>query len=195
MMNTTPIRKHTVQLIIGYGEFFYEGRPLLDAWQDNNASALFAAREVYLNNYRIGGMPQAVAGAGYRFTGRKSWYFSLSLDYAARIYVQPNPDRRTSEATAKYTTGEAELAQRVVAQQQLPSYYFVNALAGKSFRIARKYFLQTNMSVNNLLNRTDIMVSGFEQMRWDQAELEMFPPKYSYMNGISLLLSISLNFK
>ncbi len=189
------VKRHTLQFIGGYGQYLYAGRPQLQAWQDNNAAPLFKDRIVYLNNYRVGESPQTIAACGYKYSGRKNWFINVSGNYAGGICVEPNPDRRTAEATDKYTTGEEDLASVITDQQQLKGYYFVNAMAGKSFRIKRKYFLSLNLSLNNLLNNRQTIVSGFEQMRWDAADINTFPPKYTYLTGISFLFTISLNFK
>jgi hypothetical protein len=190
----TILRGHILQLIAGYGQFLYSGRPQLQAWQDNNNTSLFEGRTVYLQNFRIGGTPQCIAGAGYKFAGRKGLFLNLTFNFAADQFVEPNPDKRTLQAVEKYSSGEAGIAAAIVEQQQLPSYYFVNLLAGKSFRFSSKHVLNANLSINNLLNNTSVINSGFEQMRWNAAYPGTFAPKFAYMQGLTFLLSINYNF-
>lgn len=188
-------KRHTLQFITGYGVFCYSGQPSLQAWQDNNAAPLFKDRTVYLNNYRLGESPQTIAALGYKYSGRKNWFINMNLNYAGGIYVEPNPDRRTEEAVSKYMAGEEFLVSPITAQEKLPGYYFVNAMGGKSFRIRKSYFMSANISLNNLLNNRNARVSGFEQMRWGAADISTFPAKYTYLNGFTVMFTISVNFK
>ncbi|MDI1353293.1 MAG: hypothetical protein PSX36_00150 [bacterium] len=185
---------HVLQGAIGCAQSIYTNRPTLEAWQDNNNVALFQDRVTYLKNYRIGGSPQLVTGVGYKFSGKKFWFAGIYGNYFDQIYVEPNPDRRTQEAAGKYQQNEVELAQALVAQERLPSYFVVNANAGKSFRVYRKYFLNANFSINNLLNSTHSRSTGFESLRWDQTDINKFPNKYYYMNGISYMLILNCSF-
>jgi hypothetical protein len=185
---------HLVQVAFGYGTNVYTNRPTLEAWQDNNNQPIFTGRTSYLKNYRVGGTPQLVSGLGYKYSGKKHWFAGLYANYVDEIYVEPNPDRRTKEATAKYIEGEEEMSNGITKQERLPGYFYLNANAGKSFRIKRKYFLNFNLSINNLLNNTNAITSGFESLRWDQTDIHRFENKYYYMNGISYMLMMNCSF-
>ena len=108
--------------------------------------------------------------------------------------MEANPDRRTEEAAGKFQSNETELSAKIVAQEKLPAYYLVNAVAGKSFRLKKKYPLNLNLSINNLLNNKNILVSGFEQLRWDASDINKFPTKYYYQQGFSFLIAANFNF-
>ncbi len=185
---------HTIQGAFGYGQFVYSNRPIAQAYQDNNSVKLFNNRPVYLVNYRMGNGPQMTAGLGYTYNGKKFWYAGVYFNYFDKIYLEPNPDRRTQESGGKFQENELEQAQEIIGQEQLPSYYLVNMNAGKSFRIAKKYFLRFNASVNNVLNNKNIISGGFEQLRWDMAVLNKFPNKYYYMMGTTFMASVSFSF-
>jgi hypothetical protein len=185
---------HVLQGALGIGQFVYSNRPQLEAWQDNNSQQLYSDRTVYLKNYRIGGTPQTVAGLSYRYNAVRRWWAAIACNYFDQIYIDPNPDRRTEEATGKYIEDEKNLALRITRQQRLHSYYVLNLSAGKSMRIHKKYFANINLSVNNLLNNKNILVTGYEQLRWDQAQLAKFPPRYSYMTGLTYMVSANINF-
>ena len=77
---------------------------------------------------------------------------------------------------------------------ELPSYYTVNINGGKSFRIRKKYFLNINLSVNNLLNNKNIITGGFESLRWDYGNVDKFDNKYYYMSGATYLAILNINF-
>jgi hypothetical protein len=185
---------HIIQLAVGAGSFRYTGRPLLDAWQDNNQMPLFKDRVSYLKNYRLGGMPQLVIGGGYRYNSLKRWFASLNINYLDGIYTEPNPDRRTEEAITKYLSNETNQYFEIIKQEKLPSYFLLNANLGKSFRMFKKYYFNLNLSVHNLLNNTNILVNGFESLRWDAANVNRFANKYYFLTGTTYLLIANINF-
>lgn len=184
---------HTLQAAFGYGQFLYKGRPIASSYQDNNNTNLFTDRTVYLDNYKVGAGPQLVAGLGYRYNGKKFWFAGVNVNYFDEIFIDPNPDRRTAEAISKYVETDPQVKE-IRDQQQLPSYFIVNVNAGKSFRIAKKYFLNINLSVNNLLNDQNIITSGFEQLRWDYSDVNKFDNKYYYMTGATYMAIVNFNF-
>ncbi len=184
---------HTIQGAFGYGQFLYKGHPTAQVWQDNNAASLFENRTVYWNNYRVGMSPQLVTGIGYRYNAKKFWFAGINFNYFDEIYIDPNPDRRTAESISKYLVTDPQFAQ-ITDQEKLPSYFTLNLNAGKSFRIMKKYFLNFNYSVNNLLNNKNILISGQEQLRWDQSNLYKFPNRYIYMTGLTYMFSANFNF-
>jgi hypothetical protein len=185
---------HILQTALGYGVFVYSGTPKLEAWQDNNSQFLFNDRTVYLNNYRVGGTPQAVAGIGYKYTGRKSWSTGFYFNYLANNYVEANPDRRTSEVIAKFQVNEKQIAEDFLKQEKLPSFYLLNLNVRKSIRIKKKYFLNLNLSINNLLNNKNILLSGTESLRWNPSMPELFANKYYYMTGITYMAIANISF-
>ncbi|MBL7933393.1 MAG: hypothetical protein JNL60_15915 [Bacteroidia bacterium] len=185
--------KHSVQAALALGQYFYSGRPTLEAWQDNNSKVLFNGRQVYLNNYRLGNSAQTLAGIGYRYNGKKYWFTGLNFNYCANIYSDINPERRTGEATDKYLQSESEIAAEIIKQEKLPAFYYLNLNAGKIWRVKKKYPLQLNLSINNLLNNKDILINGTEQLRWDEGNIAKFPNKYNYMTGRTFLINLSLS--
>jgi hypothetical protein len=185
---------HVIQGALGYGQFLYTNRPTMEAWQDNNSTNLFKDRTVYLKNYRVGGSPQFVAGLGYKYEGKKFWFAGIYFNYFDELYIDANPDRRTGEAVEKYISTETDAYHAIIDQEKLPSYFTLNANAGKSFRIMKKYYLRFNGSVNNILNNTKIINSGFEQLRWDPNNVSQFDNKYYYMPGIQYMVMVNFSF-
>ncbi len=193
-LEKTLFTAHVIQAAFNYGQNVYSGRPVAQAWQDNNNTQLFTDRTVYLKNYRVGGSPQMVAGIGYKYNAKKFWFAGLYFNYFDEIYLEPNPDRRTQDAVSQYLDNETELVNKVIEQEKLPSYFTLNANAGKSFRIQKKYYLNFNLSVNNILNDQTIRTSGFEQLRWDKTNVDKFDNKYYYMQGITYMLIVNFSF-
>jgi len=191
----TLFASHVIQAVLGYGQFLYSNRPTAQAWQDNNATQLFTDRTVYWTNYKVGGSPQLVSGLGYKYNAKKHWFAGLYFNYFDQIYMDPNPDRRTAEAVAKFVDTEGQEIHEIIDQERLPAYFTLNANGGKSFRIAKKYFLNINLSVNNILNDKNITSGGFEQLRWDQDHVATkFPSKYYYMLGTTYQATLNFNF-
>jgi outer membrane receptor for Fe3+-dicitrate len=186
--------KHVFQYVLGFAQSLYTDQPKLQAWQDNNNTSLYFNRKVYLKNYRLGNSPQFISSIAYKFTGKKNWFVGACLNYVDQIYIAANPDRRTAEAAGKFQENEKELAEVVTAQERLPAYFLLNANAGKSFRFHKKQYLNLNFSVNNLLNNTQIISTGYEQLRWNQQQIEQFPNKYYYMTGITYMLLLNFSF-
>jgi hypothetical protein len=185
---------HTIQGAFGYGQYVYSNNPTAQGWQYNNNAQLFDNRAVDWKNYRVGGMPQMAAGLGYKYNGKKFWNAGVYFNYFDKIYVSMNPDRRTAEGVEKMATTNEAKYHAIIDQEKLPSYYTINLSGGKSFRIMNKYFLNLNLSVNNLLNNKNILVSGFEQLRWDRDNLSKFPSKYYYMQGTTYMAILNFSF-
>lgn len=190
----TLFTAHTLQGALGWGQFYYTNRPRLQAWQDNTADALYTNRTVYLMNYRVGGTPQLVAGLGYKYNAPTHWFCSVYANFFDAIYVEPNPDRRTAEAVSKYLDSEAAYYTEIIDQYKLPSYYVFNAQLGKSFKLWSKYFINVNLSINNLMNDRQIITGGFESLRWDKANINKFDNKYFYMTGTTYMCTVNFNF-
>lgn len=104
-----------------------------------------------------------------------------------------NPDRRTEEGLVPYQQGDEQIND-VIDQEKLPDFYTVNLNASKSFRIKGKYYLNFNGGINNLLNNTNALNFGYEQMRWDVGQLNRFQNKYQYMMGLTYRVNVSFSF-
>ncbi|MEI8280310.1 MAG: hypothetical protein WCG87_11145, partial [Bacteroidota bacterium] len=88
-------------------------------------------------------------------------------------------------------------------QEKLPSAYTVDLRFGKSFNLSKvitslpgRVLLNVSLGVNNLLNNTDIITSGFEQLRYDFLghNPNKYPTKYIYGLGRTYVATVSLKF-
>ena len=183
------------------GQYLYNSRPKSTITVDNSAELLAEDRTVYLKNYKIGGMPQTGASIGLKYNSPKYWYVGASFNYFTNIYLDPNPDRRTEEAVANYVETDPqwnEILEQVVIHDLdhndfFDNNYTLDVYAGASFRIKGKY-LRINANVNNVLNNTNFLTGGFEQLRFDSANVGKFPPKYGYMYGTTFFVMASFLF-
>jgi hypothetical protein len=96
---------------------------------------------------------------------------------------------------------QAELA-RVLAPTKLPSAFFFDVNAGKSWVIG-KYYVLISATVNNVLNNKSYITGGFEQTRnvnyqdyvadKDSGNM-VFSPKYWYNQGRSYFVNVQFRF-
>lgn len=172
------------------GQYTYNSRPNAKITRDNADQVLADDRTVYLKNYKIGGMPQTAASIGLRYNHPKFWFAGMSANYFGHIYLDPNPDRRTVEATGNYVTDDPQWDQ-LLEQTRLDDNFTIDAYIGKSWRIKQKYFINLNLSMNNVLNNQDFAIGGFEQLRYDRTDIDKFPPRLSYLFGRTFFAQLS----
>jgi hypothetical protein len=77
----------------------------------------------------------------------------------------------------------------------------VDAIMGYSWKVSngkknKPVILNWSMGINNLLNNTEMVIGGSEQLRFDFAgkDINRFPPRYFYGYGINYFTSIAVKF-
>ena len=185
--NLSPTWKVTG--VAAYGKNIYTSRPVATITRDNDAIDLVTGREVYLKNYYVGGSPQLVASVGAKYSSPKYWFAEVKANFFGENYIQINPDRRTKEAVEGLYEGDYRV-EELLNQEKLDNGFTVDMYGGKSWRIAHKYTIGFTLSLNNLLNNKKFNMWGFEQLRYDNKDVNKFPPKYSYMYGINYFLNL-----
>lgn len=174
------------------GRYLYSSRPEATLTRDNSAE-VFDQRTVYWKNYRVGGVPQTAASLGLKYNSPKFWFVGVNANWFADIYLDPNPDRRTSEALTNLVTDDPQWNE-LLDQTKLDPGMTMDLFAGKSWMFKRKYRLALNVTVSNLLDNTDLQVGGFEQMRFDRQEPGKFPSRISYMFGRTYFAMVTFSF-
>lgn len=189
--NVTP----TVEFngVFAGGQFLWNSRPTAQITRDNAPEVLATDRRVYLKNFRIGGMPQTAASMGLRYNSPKFWFAGFNANFFAHIYLDPNPDRRTEEALGNFVTDDPQWNE-LLQQTRLDDNFTVDMYAGKSWRVKRKYFVNFNVNVTNVLNNQTFAVGGFEQLRYDRTNIDRFPPRLSYLFGRTFFAMVSFRF-
>ncbi len=175
---------------IGY--YYYASRPQVTITVDNSSEVLAQDKQVYMKGYLVPGTPQTAATAGLRYNSAKYWYAGMNVNYVNDNYVDINPERRTPEAV-DYVIPESDQWYSILNQEKLPGGYTLDAYFGKSFKFGHT-FVYLNLSVNNILNNTNIKTGGFEQLRFDMKthDPDRFPPKYFYYYGRQYFLNIRI---
>ncbi|MFZ1615863.1 MAG: hypothetical protein WAT41_00760 [Flavobacteriales bacterium] len=175
------------------GLFTYNSRPSATVTRDNSDTALAVDRTVYWKGYRVGGMPQRAASIGFRYSDPKYWSIGANANYFGNIYLDPNPDRRTAEALGNFVAEDPQWNQ-LLDQTKLDDGFTVDIFFTKSWRFKKKYRIGFNLSVSNVLDNTDLITGGYEQLRYDPTQIGKFPPKLSYMYGRTYFGMVTFSF-
>ena len=175
------------------GQYLYNSRPSATVTRDNSDTAIATGRTVYLKNYRVGGMPQRAASVGLRYNAPKYWAIGANVNYFGNIYLDPNPDRRTAEALGNLVSEDPQW-NTLLEQTKLDDGATVDLFFTKSWRLKKKYRIGFNLSVSNVLDNTDLITGGYEQLRYAPMEIDKFPPKLSYMYGRTYYAQLTLSF-
>lgn len=203
----------SLQGLASYGQYTYKNDPM--TYFASDAAGVFAnglsytsVGKSYIKNYRQGGTPQQAFSLGFRYNNPKYWWVGANWNYFDDNYLDPSSLIRTESFTQNSTTStpfygltESDL-RRVLEPNKLPSSFFFNANAGKSWVIG-KYYVLISASVNNILDNKRYITGGFEQTRnakyptFSQdldREFSLFAPKYWYTQGRSYFVNLQFRF-
>ncbi|MCB0795481.1 MAG: TonB-dependent receptor plug domain-containing protein [Flavobacteriales bacterium] len=181
----------TMSGVYATGQHLYNSRPIGTITRDNGPEVL-GSRQVYWKNFRVGNMPQTAASLGLKYNSPKYWFLGLTGNYFDHMYLDPNPDRRTVEALGNLSSEDPQWSQ-LLDQTRLDPGYTLDLFGGKSWMVKRKYRIALTVSVNNLLDETDLATGGFEQLRYDRQNVDRFPPRYRYMWGRTFFVMLSFS--
>ena len=190
----------TINAAAAIGRYRYNTRQVATITEDNSAD-IIAKDIVYSKNFYLS-TPQEAYTVGLNYRSRKYWYVNVNFNYFDQMYLQISPVRRTSPAVNGLDPNSAQW-HSIVDQTRLSAQHTLDAFAGYSWLMNNRFkglhkrtFLLFNLGVNNILNNTDIVSGGFEQLRFDYAEknVDKFPPKKFYAYGINFFASIGLRF-
>lgn len=183
----------TLTCAAGYGKYLYNNRPTVTIAQDNSSEVLAKNRVVYIKNYHVGGSPELAASIGGKYNAPKYWFFGVNANYFGESYVTINPERRTVEALDIFVADDPQI-DVLLEQEKLDPGFTVDIWGGKSWRIKNGYNVGFTLSINNILNNTDLLTNGFEQFRFDKTDIDKFPNKYYFMYGRSYFLNVYFRF-
>lgn len=182
------------------GQHYYNTRQQATVTADNS-SAILDRGTVYSDNYYVP-TPQEAYTIGLDYRSPQFWFLNVNFNYFDKMYLDFNPIRRTSAAVGGVDPS-SELWGRIVNQTRLSSQYTLDAFAGYSWLMNRKFrslkkrhFLVFNLGVNNILNNQNIVSGGFEQLRFDFGEknVNKFPERRFFAYGINFFASVGIRF-
>ena len=180
----------TLQAAAAHGIQTYTNNPLFSIYDDNNNHAYIEGHTAYLKNYHVASGPSSAASLGIKYNSPKYWWVSLNANYLANMYFDVNPYNHTKVGMAHYLDGDARIPD-VLAQEPLKPAFTLDFFGGFSKRYKGYYFLVT-ASVNNVLNNKNAILYGYDQLRFNANDPDMFPSKYSYMYGTNFYLSLTV---
>ena len=201
------LRELSILGVASIGQAFYTNNPNISVYLDNDTTRTPGTSRTYIKNYYLSAGPQTASTLGLNYSPKqvKASYLDLNFNYFDRNYVAINPNRRTTAAAAFYQTGTPEW-HNVFDQEKLPSAFTIDLHLGKTFQLSRKSGLINKLSnsstlvirggINNLLNNTNVINFGTEQLRYDfkNNNPATFPNKYLYGPGINYIIDIILRF-
>ena len=186
--NVTPTI--TLQAAAANGVHTYLNRPTFSVYDDNNAEAYIENETVYLKNYHVSNGPETVASLGIKYNDPKNWWVSVNANYMANMYFDVNPYNHTEYGLSHYAEGDIRI-EDIINQTPLKPAFTLDFYGGISRRIKGHYCL-LNVSINNLLNDKSIVLYGYDQLRFNANDPDMFPSKYSYMYGTNFYISLTI---
>lgn len=186
--NVTPTI--TLQAAAANGVHIYDNNPIFSVYDDNNTMAYIQNQVAYLKNYHVANGPETVASLGIKYNDPRNWWVSMNANYMANMYFDANPYNHTEYGMAHYAEGDIRI-EDVLSQDPLKPAFTLDFYGGASRRYKGYYFL-LNVSVNNILNNKSTVLYGYDQLRFNANDPDMFPSKYSYMYGTNFFISLTV---
>ncbi len=186
--NVTPTI--TLQAAAANGVHIYDNNPVFSVYDDNNTMAYIQNQVAYLKNYHVANGPETVASLGIKYNDPRNWWVSLNANYMTNMYFDVNPYNHTEYGMAHYAEGDIRI-EDVLSQDPLKPAFTLDFYGGASRRYKGYYFL-LNVSVNNILNNKSTVLYGYDQLRFNANDPDMFPSKYSYMYGTNFFISLTV---
>ena len=181
---------------IHLGNFVYNSRQFASITVDNTADELSQVL-IYAKQHPIGGAPQQAIAIGFNNRTKGNWFWSMNANFFDRQWMVWNPIRRTAEALYPVDPN-SDKGQRLLLQERLAPQTIINLYISKRFNSKRNgnAMLDLSMSINNLLNKQDLLISASEQFRFDfdNRDPEKFAPKYFFGQGLTMTCSINYHF-
>jgi len=162
----------------------------------------------YLKNYKLNNGPQKAYSLGLEYRDPHFWFIGVTGNYFTQSYLGISSITRTDSFAINPLTNQPfdgatqEVVDNLLRQEQFHPYYMLNAIAGKSWRIAYLKTVGFFASINNITN-TIYKSGGFEQSRnanfarlkEDQDRTNpLFGPRYWYGYGTTFYLNFYYRF-
>ncbi len=181
---------------IHLGNFIYNNRQFASITVDNTADELSQVF-IYAKKHPIGGAPQQAISIGFNNRTKGNWFWTMNANFFDKQWMVWNPIRRTAEAVYPVDPN-SEKGQRLLLQERLPPQTIINLYVSKRLNSKGNgpAHLDLSLSINNLLNKKDLLISASEQLRFDfdNRDPEKFAPKYFFGQGLTMNCSINYHF-
>lgn len=180
----------TMQAAAANGIHTYSNNPSFSVYDDNNATAYIKDQVAYLKDYHVSSGPESVASVGVKYNDPKNWWVGLNGNVMGNMYFDINPYNHTEYGMLHYAQGDIRI-EDVLRQDPMDTAFTLDFFGGWSKRYKGYYFLLT-VSVNNLLNNKSAILYGYDQLRFNHNDPELFPSKYSYMYGTNFFVGFTV---
>jgi len=179
------------------GQYTYINRPEVTVMLDHEEDPL-RSYTAFIKNFYVPNTPQTALSAGLNYTSPGYWFASFKVNYFDDIWLDFNPDRRTTEAVVYRADDDvvsegSDLWKAIIFQEKAPAAYTLDFFGGKSFQI-NNVFLDLNVGVNNILDNQDFITGGYEQFRFDyeNKDVNKYPNHYFYGWGRNFFVQLAL---
>jgi len=194
-----------------YGQYTYDNNPNLKINDDaqaslTNTNPVTDFGQVYLEKYRLPGMPQQAYSVGIEYRDPHFWWIGANANYLADAYLDVSNVFRTENFVVEsngigYEGATPENVREILKQEKFDPVSLINLTGGKSWKIKNTTF-GFFASINNVLDTT-YKTGGFEQSRKATfAEYQAdnaygtpsFGSKYFYGYGRTYFVNLYVNF-
>ena len=216
----------TASAVLSLGEFVYTSNPHMIQTVDNSAEIIrdetlpyWQSNPVFKKNsdgsyayaedgspivektrkHYVPSTPQLAGELALNYRTNSYWFFELNGQYFAKSWLDMNPLYRTQFAVSGPDgVATPEEIEYMTTQECFNPCFLLNASAGKSWYIQRKYNIGFSFEVKNILDNRDVRTGGYEQTRListsSNDSYKKFDSKYFYMPGINYMLNIYFRF-
>jgi outer membrane receptor protein involved in Fe transport len=191
----------SVNAVASVGQYFYTNSPMVNIYLDNDPTVSTKAHQVYIKNYYMGAGPQSVYSLGVNYSPGR-WRINANFNYLDRNYINIYPDRRTPQAVALLTPGSPEW-NAVTQQERMPAAFTTDLYISRpvSTHVISKWLhrstsLFLSLGITNILDKKDIRINGYEQLRYDFSNRrpDKFQNFYDYAFGRNYAANITFRF-
>ncbi|WP_321539639.1 TonB-dependent receptor [Flavobacterium piscinae] len=199
-------------LCMTYGQYTYDSNPNVALNVDNVRRTINYGRAT-MKDYKQPGTPQQAYSLGLEYRDPRFWWIGANVNYLADNYMDISAIMRTDNFfdndqifidDLPFDNVDEDLARQYLKQEKFDSFYLVNLVGGKSWRISKKNRNTVGFfaSVNNVFD-VKYITGGFEQGRnanYSQVQqdyagdIRSFGPKYFYGYGRTYFVNFYLNF-
>lgn len=188
----------TITLAGTVSKYQYKNRPKATRSFENGAMA-DTTQIVYLKNFYVGGTPQTAGSLSINYNAPKMWFFEVNGVWMGDAYIDLSPIRHEfMPGLASFVENKEQYVEKVeeiTNQEKLRDAFVLNASVGKVIYF-KKWSLNLNLSVNNILNKQNIQTGGYQQSRFDYTNYNVgkYPNRYYYSQGIRVFANVGVRF-
>ncbi|MCC8114337.1 MAG: TonB-dependent receptor [Bacteroidales bacterium] len=182
-----------------YAKYQYKNNPQGTRSFENGLYA-DTTQTVYLKNYHVGSVPQTVLNLGIDWVAPKLWFININGTWQGQSYVNISPTYHEALPDLwQICTTQEELEAKLAdlsKQDKLRDAFSLNLSIGKLMYIQRKYQLNFNLSINNILNNRNVCTYAYQQSRMNTSTYDRsaYPNKYTYAQGIRVYVNVGFKF-